>query len=157
MEKSFGRRRAAFDGHILCRAAAQPFAHPLQQHRPSRAAAAEDDGDGGWRRFESALDASIERRLLTRHVRNSLCRHLMRSRTNRWFTGVYADRGIGIRMPREAAVAIASGYPASACRATPMPGSQVSTRSSLASASTEPSATITIPAWSEYPMPTPPP
>src|SRR5436305_1471385 len=38
-----------------------------------------------------------------------------------------------------------------------MPGSQLSTRSSFSSASLLPSATITMPAWSEWPIPTPPP
>ena len=38
-----------------------------------------------------------------------------------------------------------------------MPGSVVSTRSSLSAASSLPSATTTIPAWIELPMPTPPP
>ena len=40
---------------------------------------------------------------------------------------------------------------------TPVPGSAVSTRCSRAAASGVPSATTTIPAWMEYPMPTPPP
>src|SRR5262245_57149939 len=56
---------------------------------------------------------------------------------------------MGSVIPRECAVAIASGYPASACRATPIPGSHVNTRSNLSSASVEPSATITMPACSE--------
>ena len=38
-----------------------------------------------------------------------------------------------------------------------MPGSAVSTRSSFSSASAVPSATQTIPAWIERPIPTPPP
>ena len=38
-----------------------------------------------------------------------------------------------------------------------MPGSVVSTRSSFAAASSVPSATQTMPAWIEWPMPTPPP
>src|SRR5262245_235076 len=53
--------------------------------------------------------------------------------------------------------AIASAYPASAWRITPVPGSVVSTRSSRSSASAEPSATTTMPAWIELPIPTPPP
>ena len=40
---------------------------------------------------------------------------------------------------------------------TPVPGSAVSTRSSFSAASSVPSATHTIPAWIERPMPTPPP
>ena len=47
--------------------------------------------------------------------------------------------------------------PASAWRITPVPGSLVSTRSSFSAASSVPSATQTIPAWIERPMPTPPP
>ena len=38
-----------------------------------------------------------------------------------------------------------------------MPGSLTSTRSRRARAFSVPSATTTIPAWIEYPMPTPPP
>ena len=38
-----------------------------------------------------------------------------------------------------------------------MPGSLVSTRSIFSAASSVPSATVTWPAWSERPMPTPPP
>ena len=38
-----------------------------------------------------------------------------------------------------------------------MPGSEVSTRSSRAAASSVPSATTTMPAWIELPIPTPPP
>src|SRR2546422_486082 len=41
--------------------------------------------------------------------------------------------------------------------ATPIPGSFVSTRSSRRPAAAVPSATLTCPAWSEFPMPTPPP
>ena len=40
---------------------------------------------------------------------------------------------------------------------TPVPGSAVSTRSRRSSASSVPSATQTIPAWIERPIPTPPP
>src|SRR6266487_2313305 len=40
---------------------------------------------------------------------------------------------------------------------TPVPGSFVSTRSSLASVAGLPSQTITMPAWIELPIPTPPP
>ena len=40
---------------------------------------------------------------------------------------------------------------------TPVPGSVVSTRSSRSAASSVPSATTTMPAWIELPMPTPPP
>ena len=60
-------------------------------------------------------------------------------------------------MPCSRAVSRAVSYPASACRATPMPGSFVSTRSRRNRISGVPSATITCPAWSELPMPTPPP
>jgi hypothetical protein len=55
------------------------------------------------------------------------------------------------------AQAIASSYPASACRMTPIPGSLVSTLSSRAAASFVPSATTTIPACRLIPIPTPPP
>src|SRR5260370_33252196 len=64
---------------------------------------------------------------------------------------------MGIRTPRSLATSIARSYPASACRMTPGPGSLVSTRSSLRAASAVPSATTTIPAAVERPMPTPPP
>ena len=56
---------------------------------------------------------------------------------------------IGMSMPCRRAVSSASGYPASACRTTPSPGSHVSTRWSFSSASRVPSATTTMPAWSE--------
>src|SRR5216684_6590109 len=64
---------------------------------------------------------------------------------------------MGMWTPRSWATSRARGYPASACRMTPVPGSFVSTRSSLRAASAVPSATTTIPAWIERPMPTPPP
>src|SRR5512146_1107580 len=64
---------------------------------------------------------------------------------------------IGSRSPSRRAVAMASGYPASAWRTTPMPGSLVSTRSSRRRAAAVPSATVTWPACRELPMPTPPP
>src|SRR5579864_3344458 len=60
-------------------------------------------------------------------------------------------------MPDSAAKATAVSYPASACRITPMPGSVVSTRSSRCAMPAVPSATTTMPAWIELPMPTPPP
>ena len=44
------------------------------------------------------------------------------------------------------AVSFASSYPASACRITPIPGSFLRTRLSLAAAASLPSATITMPA-----------
>ena len=55
------------------------------------------------------------------------------------------------------AKAIASGYPASTCRTTPIPGSLLSTRSIRAAICGVPSATHTCPECWEYPMPTPPP
>ena len=55
----------------------------------------------------------------------------------------------GSSTPRSFAVAIASGYPASACRITPVPGSAVRTRRSRRSAPSVPSATTTMPAWIE--------
>src|SRR5436309_15203384 len=64
---------------------------------------------------------------------------------------------IGSRIPCRRAAASASGYPASAWRATPRPGSFVRTRSSRRAADGDPSATLTCPACSEFPMPTPPP
>src|SRR5206468_8011095 len=64
---------------------------------------------------------------------------------------------MGSRMPWRRAASSASGYPASAWRAMPSPGSFVSTRSSRRPADGVPSATLTCPAWSEFPMPTPPP
>ena len=56
---------------------------------------------------------------------------------------------IGIFSPVFFANAIASGYPASACRATPSPGSFVSTRSIRLAISFVPSATVTCPACNE--------
>jgi len=53
---------------------------------------------------------------------------------------------IGTTRPCSSAAAIASSYPASACRSTPVPGSVASTRSSRSPASSVPSATTTIPA-----------
>src|SRR5881394_3686918 len=64
---------------------------------------------------------------------------------------------IGSRMPCRRAASSASGYPASACRATPIPGSFVRTRSRRRAAASVLSATITCPACSELPIPTPPP
>src|SRR5581483_7692788 len=64
---------------------------------------------------------------------------------------------LGRSSPWVAACSIASAYPASACRMTPVPGSVVSTRSSRSAASSDPSATTTMPAWIELPIPTPPP
>ena len=63
----------------------------------------------------------------------------------------------GICTPRSRATWMASSYPASAWRRTPIAGSLVNTRSSRFAAAGVPSATITWPACSEYPMPTPPP
>ena len=53
---------------------------------------------------------------------------------------------MGSRMPCCRAASTASGYPASACRAMPMPGSLVRTRWRRSVASAVPSATITCPA-----------
>src|SRR5207245_9505772 len=64
---------------------------------------------------------------------------------------------IGRRMPWRRAVSIASGYPASAWRATPLPGSLVRTRSSRRRAALEPSATLTWPACRGLAIPAPPP
>src|SRR5690349_24390139 len=64
---------------------------------------------------------------------------------------------MGIFTPVFFANAFASGYPASTCRATPSPGSFVSTRSMRFAISFVPSATVTCPACCEYPIPTPPP
>src|SRR5215469_17646763 len=64
---------------------------------------------------------------------------------------------IGTLTPVFFANAIASGYPASTCLATPIPGSFVSTRSMRSAISFVPSATVTCPACCEYPIPTPPP
>ncbi len=59
-------------------------------------------------------------------------------------------RGImGRSTPPSRAAAIASGYPASAWRMTPVPGSAVSTRSRRRVAASVPSATTTMPAWIE--------
>src|SRR6202049_5009151 len=64
---------------------------------------------------------------------------------------------MGMRTPRSRATSCARAYPASACRMTPVPGSLVSTRSSFRAAASVPSATTTMPAWMERPIPTPPP
>jgi RecA/RadA recombinase len=56
------------------------------------------------------------------------------------------DGCMGMRIPCSCANSMASGYPASTCRITPIPGSVVSTRSSRRSAASVPSATTTIPA-----------
>ena len=50
---------------------------------------------------------------------------------------------IGMRTPLSAATVLASSYPASTCRMTPIPGSLVSTRSIFCAASGVPSATVT--------------
>ena len=67
------------------------------------------------------------------------------------------DSSMGTRTPRSCATSIARSYPASTCRTTPMPGSDRSTRASRSPAFAVPSATTTMPAWIEYPIPTPPP
>src|SRR5579863_8691423 len=64
---------------------------------------------------------------------------------------------IGIFTPAFFANSFASSYPASTCRATPIPGSLVNTRSIRDAISFVPSATVTCPACCEYPIPTPPP
>src|SRR6185437_5487156 len=64
---------------------------------------------------------------------------------------------IGIFTPDFFANSVASAYPASTCRTTPIPGSLVSTRSIRAAISFVPSATVTCPECCEYPTPTPPP
>lgn len=61
-------------------------------------------------------------------------------------TRVAPPHTIGRSTPRSRAQASASGYPASACRITPVPGSLVSTRSRASAASGVPSATVTWPA-----------
>src|SRR5213082_1525193 len=55
----------------------------------------------------------------------------------------------GIWTPRSRATWIASSYPASAWRRTPIAGSLVRTRSSLRAAASVPSATMTWPACNE--------
>ena len=64
---------------------------------------------------------------------------------------------IGILIPCFFAIDCAFSYPASACLTIPIPGSVVRTCTSLASLSSVPSATTTIPAWIARPIPTPPP
>jgi hypothetical protein len=61
----------------------------------------------------------------------------------------HRSSSIGIRTPRSCATSTARSYPASAWRITPMPGSVVRTLSKRPAASSEPSATTTIPAWIE--------
>ena len=56
---------------------------------------------------------------------------------------------MGIRRPAWRANRCAPSYPASTCRTTPMPGSQVMTRSRARAATGVPSATVTCPACSE--------
>ena len=58
-------------------------------------------------------------------------------------------RAIGMRTPVFFANSLASSYPASTCRITPMPGSVVSTRSMRLAIMSVPSATVTCPACSE--------
>src|SRR5213594_2761791 len=60
-------------------------------------------------------------------------------------------------MPCSSAKRMASSYPASAWRTTPIPGSVVRTGPIRRSASSVPSHTTRAPAWVEYPMQTPPP
>src|SRR5215211_7467628 len=67
------------------------------------------------------------------------------------------SRKVGRSSSPSLAASSASSYPASACRSTPVAGSVVRTRSSRSAMSAEPSATTTMPAWIELPMPTPPP
>src|SRR5207244_7938314 len=67
------------------------------------------------------------------------------------------SRLMGTSRPCSRAAATASSYPASTWRSTPVPGSVVSTRSRRSAASSVPSATTTMPAWIELPIPTPPP
>ena len=55
----------------------------------------------------------------------------------------------GTFTPRARATSTASEYPASTCRSTPIPGSEVSTRSMRRAAASVPSATMTCPACSE--------
>jgi len=62
--------------------------------------------------------------------------------------GVHGS-AIGMRTPVFAANSLASSYPASTCRITPMPGSVVSTRSMRFAIISVPSATVTCPACSE--------
>ncbi len=59
------------------------------------------------------------------------------------------DDCMGSLRPWRSAAAMAVSYPASAWRATPSPGSFVSTRLSRRDASGVPSATLTCPAWIE--------
>src|SRR3989475_13078161 len=64
---------------------------------------------------------------------------------------------IGRRIPWRRAVSTASGYPASAWRATPMPGSLVGTRPRRRPPEAGPCATPPCPPGTEVPMPPPPP
>src|ERR1700731_564806 len=86
---------------------------------------------------------------LAKHGGQRLPKHLSRFR--------HFPYSIGTFTPAFFANAIASGYPASTCRATPVPGSLVSTRSMRFAISLVPSATVTCPECCEYPIPTPPP
>ena len=61
-------------------AAAEALAQPLQQHGASGAAAAEDDGNSRWRRFERAQNPSLEPSMLTRHSETPSAGPLWRNR-----------------------------------------------------------------------------
>src|SRR5207244_2747880 len=124
-EKPFGGGRGALDVDVLGRAASDSIANQLDDGRFAGAGAADEHGNPRRDGVEGREHAAGQSRTRGQHGRPSR---------------------IGKRRPARSAVAIASGYPASACRATPIPGSHVTTRSSFSSASDEPSATITIPA-----------
>src|SRR5687768_11980041 len=64
---------------------------------------------------------------------------------------------IGSLIPSRRAVSSAVSYPASAWRATPIPGSVVSTRATRSRARGVPPTTVTWPACSDVPIPTAPP
>ena len=104
-------------------------------------------------------DCGVRQDLRVRHLAPAACarrpparHHLPRADEQCLQSGVLPSI-IGRRRWWRRAVAIASGYPASAWRATPMPGSLVSTRSRRLPAAGVPSATMTCPAWRELPMP----
>ena len=130
-----GCRRYRLDVDVLRRRATEEIPQAQQERGASGAAAAKHHGNprsSAGRAIQCGQDPALEGRPLRDHHR----------------AGPPLSSE-GMSMPRRRAVSIASGYPASACRTTPSPGSQVSTRCSFSSASRVPSATITMPACSE--------
>src|SRR5207342_2450657 len=104
---------------------------------------------GGTLGVDQVIDQLLDRRradLLGTELPGALAQHGIPDLNDP--PNAHSRSRIGSRTPRSFATSIARSYPASACRITPVPGSVVSTRSSLSAARSVPSATQTIPAWS---------